>query len=104
MIDTHILNDLKENNAQEAVDLDTLFVCAGHLGLHSSGESARSFERTSNNEDTSKEKPEMSVFGRERVRAIIAVILRHNLNDCEDEFDQWILEDLRPGTLIVCQN
>ena len=52
---THALDDLEEDDSQEAVNLGTLMVRAAHLGLHSSSESASSFQRTSNDENAREE-------------------------------------------------
>jgi hypothetical protein len=98
---TYALDDLEEDDTQKAVNLGTLMVFAAHLCLHSSSESTGSFERTSDNEDARKEKPEMGVFGREGVRAIFAIVLRRDLNDREDECDQRVLEYLGPGVLFI---
>ena len=65
--ETHPLNDLEEDYAQETVDLGTFLVRSGHLGLHSLSKSARGLESASNYEDAREEKPEMSMVGRERV-------------------------------------
>jgi hypothetical protein len=78
---TYALDDLEEDDTQKAVDFGTLMVFAAHLCLHSSSESAGSFECTSDDENARKEKPEMGVFGREGVRAIFAIVLRGNLDD-----------------------
>lgn len=64
---TYSLNYLEKDYAQEAVDLGTFLVCASHLTLHPLSESARGLESTRNDEDARKEKPEVSMVGRERV-------------------------------------
>jgi hypothetical protein len=95
------LNNLKEDNAHEAVNFGTFMVFAAHLGFHSAGESASSLESTSDDKDPCEEKPQMGVLRRERVRAIFAIVLRGDLNDREDECDQRVLEYLGPGVLFI---
>ena len=95
------MNDLEEDYTQEAVDLGTFLVCASHLGLHPLSESARGLESSRNDEDARKEEPKMRMVGRERVRAVFAVVLRDDFNDREDERYQRVLEDLGPCTLVI---
>jgi hypothetical protein len=98
---THALDDLEEYDAQKAVNFGAFMVLAAHLGFHPSGEGAGSFECTSDDENARKEKPEVGVFGRERVRAVFAIVLRGDLDDREDERDQRVLEYLGPGVLFI---
>jgi hypothetical protein len=98
---TYSLDDLEKNYTQEAINLGTFLVCASHLRLHPFSESARGLESARNDEDARKEEPKMRMVGRERVRAVFAVVLRDDFNDREDERYQRVLEDLGPCTLVI---
>jgi len=94
------LDNLEEYYTQKTVDFGTFLVRPSHFGLHPLRESACGLERASNDEYARQEKPEVSMVGRKRVRAVFAIVLRDDLDGYEDQFDQWVLEYLRPCTLV----
>ena len=93
------MNYLKENDSEEGPDLGSLLVRPGHLGFHPACECADGLQRACNEEDACEEEPEVSVLGREGVGAIFAVVLGDDFDDCEDEGDEGVLEDLGPRSL-----
>lgn len=58
---TYALDDLEKDNAQEGINLCTLLVRAGHLGLHPFGKSTCGFKSTSHNEDAGDEEPQVGM-------------------------------------------
>ena len=96
---TYALNDLEEDDAEEGVDLGCLLVGSGHLGFHPTCEGTGCLESACDDEDACEEEPEVGVFGREGVGAVFAVVLGDDLDGCEDEGYEGVLEDLGPCSL-----
>jgi hypothetical protein len=71
----------------------------GHLGFHPACECADGLQCACDEEDAGEEEPEVGVFGGEGVGAVFAVELGDDLDDCEDECDEGVLEDLGPRSL-----
>jgi hypothetical protein len=96
---TYALDDLEEDDSEEGPDLGSFLVRAGHLGFHPACEGAGGLEGACDEEDAGEEEPEVGVFGGEGVGAVFAVVLSDDLDDCEDEGDEGVLEDLGPRSL-----
>ena len=54
---TYTLDDLEEDDSEEAVDLGSLLVGAGHFGFHPARERTGGLESACDNEDAGEEEP-----------------------------------------------
>ena len=68
--------------------------------LHASEKANCGSECTANEKDISKEQIEVGMFEAERAFAVIAEVLRDDLNDNKDGLEERILKDGAPGSLV----